>query len=113
LLRNGKVLFTGGDYINFAGHYITPQAELYGSTNAPTKSFSQVHLDRATDASTLISFASTPNGTNSILVSSDCMLPKISWTNVGRAIEISPGLYSFVESPTTNFPQRFYSIRSP
>jgi N-acetylneuraminic acid mutarotase len=105
LLKNGKVLFVSG--------YLTSNSELFGSTNAPTKSFSQIYSDRQADASMLVSFASTPNGTNVVLASTNCALPKTSWSNLGLASEIAPGLYRFTDSTPTNFLQRFYRIRSP
>jgi len=35
------------------------------------------------------------------------------WTSLGSATEISPGQFQFTDTQATNFPQRFYQIRSP
>ena len=43
------------------------------------------------------------------------VLPVITilWTVLGSAVEISPGLFHFTDPWVTNFPQRFYRLRSP
>lgn len=37
----------------------------------------------------------------------------IDWIPVGAAVEISPGIYQFTDPDATDFPQRFYRLRSP
>jgi hypothetical protein len=37
----------------------------------------------------------------------------LGWTEIGTAVNISPGLYQFTDSKATNYPHRFYQLRSP
>jgi hypothetical protein len=37
----------------------------------------------------------------------------IDWTSVGPATQVSPGWYQFTDTTATNFPRRFYQLRSP
>ncbi len=47
-----------------------------------------------------------------VLAATDQTLPLDSWTVLGCATEVSPGRYQFTDSQATNFPQRFYRVRS-
>jgi predicted outer membrane repeat protein len=50
-----------------------------------------------------------------VLTTTNVALPINLWSNFGAAVE-SPagsGLYQFTDTHTTNFPQRFYSVRFP
>ena len=40
-------------------------------------------------------------------------LPASNWTVLGQATEILPGQFQFTDRAATNFPYRFYQIRSP
>lgn len=35
------------------------------------------------------------------------------WVPIGAAVEISPGIYQFTDPAATDYPQRFYQLRSP
>jgi hypothetical protein len=35
------------------------------------------------------------------------------WTPIGAATQISPGLFQFTDTTATNYPTRFYQLRSP
>ncbi len=48
-----------------------------------------------------------------VLASTDVTLPKSNWTALGSATVISPGVYQFTDAQATNFPLRFYQVRSP
>jgi hypothetical protein len=37
----------------------------------------------------------------------------IDWAAIGTAAQISPGLYQFTDTAATNYPRRFYQLRSP
>ena len=37
----------------------------------------------------------------------------INWTSIGPATQISPGLYQFIDITATNYPHRYYQLRSP
>jgi len=36
----------------------------------------------------------------------------VNWSSVGAAIQIAPGLYKFTDTAATNWPRRFYQLRS-
>ena len=40
-------------------------------------------------------------------------LPSSNWTVLGSATEISPSQFQLTDRAATNFPYRFYHIRSP
>lgn len=48
-----------------------------------------------------------------IVASTNVSLALTNWTVLGPATEISLGLFRFTDSQATNFPQRFYTVRSP
>jgi len=48
-----------------------------------------------------------------VLASTNVALPTSNWTVLGSATVISPGVYQFTDALGTNFPQRFYRVRSP
>jgi hypothetical protein len=37
----------------------------------------------------------------------------IDWTSIGSATPVSPGWYQFADASATNYPRRFYQLRSP
>jgi uncharacterized delta-60 repeat protein len=47
------------------------------------------------------------------LATSNLALPSSNWTVLGPATEIFPGQFQFTDLAATNFPYRFYQIRSP
>ena len=36
----------------------------------------------------------------------------VNWVPVGSGTQISPGIFQFIDNPTTNIPQRYYQLRS-
>ena len=48
-----------------------------------------------------------------VFATTNVALPMSDWTALGPAIQLSPGTYQFTDSQGTNFPQRFYLVRSP
>jgi hypothetical protein len=36
-----------------------------------------------------------------------------NWAAIGAATQISSGLYQFTDTTATNYPRRFYQLRSP
>ena len=74
---------------------------------------------------TLVSFSTLPGGlfqfnfTNAtpisftVLASTNVALPASNWTVLGAATVLSPGAYQFTDTQATNFPRRFYQVRSP
>ena len=48
-----------------------------------------------------------------VLAATNVTLPTSNWTVLGSATVISPGVYQFTDVQATNFPHRFYQVRSP
>jgi N-acetylneuraminic acid mutarotase len=97
LLANGRVMFPGSPTL------------LYDSANnivlpPPTK---------MSDGSRRFTFTAPPNGTNVLIAATNLFLPAESWNTIGAASEISSGVYQASDLQATNFPQRFYRIRTP
>ena len=47
------------------------------------------------------------------LAATSLSLPFSNWTTLGSASEISDGHFQFTDPQVTNYPQRFYRVRSP
>ncbi len=60
-----------------------------------------------------INFTNAPGGSFSILATTNPMLPPSTWTVLGAATEVSPGLYQFTDLSAAGKPQQFYCVRSP
>jgi hypothetical protein len=58
-------------------------------------------------------FTNTPSASFTVLSTTNLLLPLTNWMVVGTATNTGPGLFQFTSQPTTNDPQRFYTIRSP
>jgi alpha-tubulin suppressor-like RCC1 family protein len=60
-------------------------------------------------------FPFTSNGTCTVLASTNVGLPINAWNNLGAALEspASSGHFQFTDVQATNYPRRFYLIRSP
>src|SRR5258706_3337440 len=56
-----------------------------------------------------LSFSGDSNATYTVWAATNL----VDWVNVGLAIESQPGLYDFLDTTTTNWPQRFYRISAP
>ncbi|MGO8764401.1 MAG: hypothetical protein ACLQSR_04605 [Limisphaerales bacterium] len=58
-------------------------------------------------------FAGNPNGNYSVLATTNLILPLADWTTLGTASLVSNDLFQYVDQHATNYPQRFYKLRSP
>jgi sugar lactone lactonase YvrE len=58
-------------------------------------------------------FTNTPGAAFTVVSTTDLSLPMSNWTVVGMPSNTAPGVFQFTSQPTTNNPQRFYSVRSP
>lgn len=65
-----------------------------------------------TDGSFQLVFAHTPGLSPTVLGSTDPTHPLAAWTPLGQAVEISPGLYEFVDAVAANLQSRFYRVSS-
>ena len=57
-------------------------------------------------------FTNTPGVSFSVLATTNLSLPLTNWTMLGGVTEISPGQFQFTDPQATNYPQRFYRVRS-
>jgi hypothetical protein len=37
----------------------------------------------------------------------------VGWTPLGAPLQIAPGVFQFTDTTATNYPRRFYQLRSP
>jgi hypothetical protein len=58
-------------------------------------------------------FTGNPSGSYSVLATTNLILPLADWTVLGSATLISSDLFQYVDTHATNYPQRFYRLRSP
>jgi hypothetical protein len=108
LLTNGQVLVAGGYGVSSVTESNT---ELYTSSNTAVAVIGPAYLSMLPGRLIQLASASDPNGTNTVLVSTN--LGFADWTSLGVATEFTSGLYLFTDAQATNSPQRFYRIRSP
>ena len=108
LLTNGQVLISAG-YDDSASVWLS-SAELYDSASGTITLVNPVKLP---NGGYRIAFTGTPNGTNTVLATTNPTLPLANWTALGVAQEFSPGLYLFTDLQAMNTSQRFYCVRSP
>jgi large repetitive protein len=108
LLPSGKVLVAAGYYVN--GPAWLSSAELYDSVAGPITLGNLVKLP---GGAIQLAFIGAPNGTNTVLTTTDLALPTANWAVLGAAPEFSPGLYLFSDSQPANGPRQFYRVRSP
>ena len=60
-----------------------------------------------------LGYTNTPGVAGTVLATTNMTLPVGNWNELGTAAEISSGQFQFADSQVTNYPQRFYRIRSP
>jgi hypothetical protein len=61
----------------------------------------------------LLQFTGSTNNTYTVLASTNLALPFSNWLTLGNASLLSNTLYQFIDTQSTNFPARFYMLRSP
>jgi hypothetical protein len=64
---------------------------------------------------TQINFTNLMGGSFTVFATTNLALPFNTWSNLGVAVEIpvGSGQFQFTDTQATNYPQRFYRIRSP
>ena len=107
LLPNGNVLLTGG--YAYTGDYFS-STERYG---VPPATALLTRTSRLANGSFQFGFSNAPGALLSVISTTNVALPSSNWTVLGAATEISPGQFQFTDTQTTNYPHRFYSLRSP
>ena len=58
-------------------------------------------------------FTNTTPISFTVLTSTNVDLPSSNWTVLGAASVLSPGVYQYTDTQASNFPRRFYQVRSP
>lgn len=58
-------------------------------------------------------FGGNPDASYSVIATTNLLLPLTNWTDLGSPTLVSNDLYQYVDRQATNFPQRFYMLRSP
>ena len=68
---------------------------------------------KLTNGAFQFAFTNTPGGTNTVLATTNLLLPLTNWTVLGTVTDITPGQFQFTDQQATNRPLRFYRVRSP
>jgi len=81
-------------------------------TNLPGKLTGMTHLG---NGSTQFNFTNVTDASSTVLASTNLTLPLGAWATAGNAIETpaGSGQFQFTDLQATNYPQRFYRVRSP
>jgi hypothetical protein len=108
LLSSGQVLVAAGYYIN--NDVQLSSAELYDSTAGP---ITLAHPKKLPGGAFQFAFTGVPNGTNTMLATTNLASQLSNWTKLGVAPEFAPGLFLFSDPQATNHSQRTYRVRSP
>lgn len=107
LLTNGMVLFAGGNsLLDFNG---MTNSELYDSANL----FALANVSDDSNTGLQFTFTNTPGIGFTVLGTSNLFTPAAGWSVLGKAAEISPGQYQYLDTQATNASQRFYRVRTP
>ena len=61
----------------------------------------------------LLQFIGSTNAEYTVLASTNLAVPLSNWVTLGNAAVLSNTLFQFVDTNSTNFPARFYMLRSP
>jgi formylglycine-generating enzyme required for sulfatase activity/N-acetylneuraminic acid mutarotase len=110
LLPEGEVLITGGKVDSSLD---AASAELYSSTAWTATAATLSNPSKPPGGAFQLAFTSNPNGTNTVLTTTNVTLPLANWTVLGVVPEFSPGLFLFTDTQATNNTRRFYRLRSP
>jgi hypothetical protein len=65
------------------------------------------------DGGLQFSFTSTPGSIFTAIATTNVSLDLSNWTVLGVVPEVSSGRFLFTDHEATNYPQRFYRVRSP
>jgi hypothetical protein len=68
---------------------------------------------KLTNGAFQFAFTNTSGGTNTVLATTNLLLPLTNWTVLGTVTDSPPGQFQFTDPQATNRPLRFYRVRSP
>jgi hypothetical protein len=120
---SGQIIFgpapgaTGNPYATFNfmvddGLYSSPSAQVTVDVGLPAAPQITGLLWNPGDSGTGsfgLNFTGDSNATFSVWAATNLL----DWVNIGTATENPPGLYNFIDSTVTNWPQRFYRLSAP
>ena len=106
LLPNGQVLVAGGFYFQSLTN-----SELYSSISSVP--IILVNPTRLISGAFRFGFTNTPGVSFTALSTTNLSLSLSNWTVLGTVTDSPPGQFQFTDPQATNYPQRFYRVRSP
>jgi hypothetical protein len=68
---------------------------------------------RTANGAIQMTLTNVPGASLTLLAATNTSLPLSNWTVLGSVPEIAPGQFRFIDSASTNLPQRFYRLRCP
>jgi hypothetical protein len=71
------------------------------------------HPQRVGGGGFQFSFTNVTRAGFTALASTNLSVPTSNWTALGAVTEVSPGQFQFADVQATNYPRRFYRVRSP
>jgi hypothetical protein len=110
LLLSGNVLVTGG-FDSQAGYLAT--AEIYTPVDVPVTPIIVAKASRLPSGAFQMTFTNTPGAEFTVVAATNLASPFSTWSALGFPAEVSLGQYQFIDSAATNWPLRYYRIRSP
>jgi hypothetical protein len=109
LLNDGRVLVAGG----YNGSAVYATAETFSLTSVNPAAIIITNATRLANGTFQLGFTNIAGSTNEIFASTNVATPFMNWALLGIATENPAGTFNFNDSTSTNFPQRFYRVRSP
>jgi hypothetical protein len=108
----GGILTDQRGYNRFSGSHVDIGAVEVQIASAP---YQLGGMERLGNGSIRFGLTNLIGGSFSVFASTNVALPFDTWTNVGTALEtpVGSGRFEFTDPYATNYPQRFYRVRSP
>jgi hypothetical protein len=97
------------DYPRVVGTY----AEIGAVEGVPDPASPLVNVTKLGNGNVQFSFNNLSGLSFTVLASTNVAASLNTWVNLGPAVEAPPGTFHFTDTQTTNYPLRFYQVRSP
>jgi N-acetylneuraminic acid mutarotase len=104
LLANGSVLVAGG----YGYNYAIPNSELYAEVDP----FVLSDFQQLPNGAFRFGFTNSPGLAFDVMGATNPGIVLSNWISLGTASEILPGQFEFTDTQATNYPARFYRVRS-